>query len=160
MSQQELEQIAQVMNDMGEELSDEELKELLENLSEQLSKGNLSQANIQGQALKGKLATLSSKNEDLIQNMENLNQALASENITSKTEQSGQSGQLGEGQGQGQETLKVVDRVAIQDKAEEADISKQKKFILEKQKIWQVMLRNYKDSKMNKGKPILQESKQ
>ena len=102
MSQQELEQIAQVMNDMGEELSDEELKELLENLSEQLSKGNLSQANIQGQALKGKLATLSSKNEDLIQNMENLNQALASENITSKTEQSGQSGQLGEGQGQGQ----------------------------------------------------------
>lgn len=102
MSQQELEQIAQVMNDMGEELSDEELKELLENLSEQLSKGNLSQANIQGQALKGKLATLSSKNEDLIQNMENLNQALASENTTSKTEQSGQSGQLGEGQGEGQ----------------------------------------------------------
>lgn len=59
MSQQELEQIAQAMNDMGKELSDEELKELLENLSEQLSKGNLAQANIKGQALKGKLATLS-----------------------------------------------------------------------------------------------------
>ena len=102
MSQQELEQIAQAMNDMGKELSDEELKELLENLSEQLSKGNLAQANIKGQALKGKLATLSNQNKELIQNMENLNQALASENTTSKTEHSGQSGQLGEGQGQGQ----------------------------------------------------------
>ena len=102
MSQQELEQIAQAMNDMGKELSDEELKELLENLSEQLSKGNLAQANIKGQALKGKLATLSNQNKELIQNMENLNQALASENTTSKTQQSGQSGQLGEGQGQGQ----------------------------------------------------------
>ena len=95
MSQQELEQIAQAMNDMGKELSDEELKELLENLSEQLSKGNLAQANI-------KVATLSNQNKELIQNMENLNQALASENTTSKTEHSGQSGQLGEGQGQGQ----------------------------------------------------------
>ncbi len=103
MSQQELEQIAQAMNDMGKELSDEELKELLENLSEQLSKGNLAQANIKGQALKGKLATLSNQNKELIQNMENLNQALASENTTSKTQQSGQSGQLGEGQGQGQD---------------------------------------------------------
>ena len=102
MSQQELEQIAQAMNDMGKELSDEELKELLENLSEQLSKGNLAQANIKGQALKGKLATLSNQNKELIQNMENLNQALAFENTTSKTQQSGQSGQLGEGQGQGQ----------------------------------------------------------
>lgn len=102
MSQQELEQIAQAMNDMVKELSDEELKELLENLSEQLSKGNLAQANIKGQALKGKLATLSNQNKELIQNMENLNQALASENTTSKTEHSGQSGQLGEGQGQGQ----------------------------------------------------------
>lgn len=101
LPQEVLEQIAQEINDIGE-LNDEELKEMLENLAEQLSSGNLAQATTQGKALKGKLAALSQQNEDIVQNMKNLNQALASENAVSKTEQSGQSGQQGDGTGQGQ----------------------------------------------------------
>ena len=100
LPQEVLEQIAQALDDIGE-INDEELAELLKNLSQQLSSGNMAQAITQGQALKGKLASLSSENTDLVQNMENLNQALA-ENTSSKTEQSGQSGQQGDGQGQGQ----------------------------------------------------------
>lgn len=101
LPQEVLEQIAQEINEIGE-LNDEELKEMLENLAEQLSSGNLAQATTQGKALKGKLAALSQQNEDIVQNIENLNQALASENAVSKTEQSGQSGQQGDGTGQGQ----------------------------------------------------------
>ncbi len=101
LPQEVLEQIAQELNDIGE-LNDEELKEMLENLAEQLSSGNLAQAITQGKALKGKLGALSQQNSDIVQSMENLNQALASENAVSKTEQSGQSGQQGDGTGQGQ----------------------------------------------------------
>lgn len=100
LPQETLEKIAQVLENVGE-INDEELAELLKNLSQQLSSGNMAQAITQGQALKGKLASLASENTDLVQNMENLNQALA-ENTSSKTEQSGQSGQQGDGQGQGQ----------------------------------------------------------
>ncbi len=100
LPQEVLEKIAQALDDIGE-INDEELAELLENLSQQLSSGNMTQAITQGQALKGKLASLANENTDFVQNMENLNQALA-ENVSSKTEQSGQSGQQGDGQGQGQ----------------------------------------------------------
>ena len=100
LPQETLEKIAQALENVGE-INDEELAELLKNLSQQLSSGNMAQAITQGQALKGKLASLASENTDLVQNMENLNQALA-ENTSSKTEQSGQSGQQGDGQGQGQ----------------------------------------------------------
>ena len=45
------------------------------------------------------------------------------------------------------------------DRAEVEDIKKQKKFIPEKQKIWQAIKHRYKDKSMSKDKVILQESK-
>ncbi len=88
------------MEDIGE-LNDQELKELLDNLSQQLSSGNMAQAVSKGQALKGKLAALSSETAELTKSLENLNQELA-QAASSKTEQSGQSGTQGNGMGQGQ----------------------------------------------------------
>ena len=100
LPQERLEQIAEMLNDI-DDLNDQELKELLNNLSQQLSSGNMAQAVSKGQALKGKLAALSSENTELAESLESLNQALA-ESATSKTEQSGQSGTQGDGMGQGQ----------------------------------------------------------
>lgn len=100
LSQQELEKIANALENL-EGINDEELAEMLDNLAQQLS-SNLSQATAQGAALKGKLSALASQSETAIQNMQNLNQALASENASNKTEFSGQSGQQGDGMGQGQ----------------------------------------------------------
>lgn len=100
LPQEKLEQISEALEDIGE-LNDQELKELLDNLSQQLSSGNMAQAVSKGQALKGKLAALSSETAELTKSLENLNQELA-QAASSKTEQSGQSGTQGNGMGQGQ----------------------------------------------------------